>query len=373
VPSSHFQTHTGALNEHANRTQQRAEQVQEHASTVGSNSMGQGVLSELAGSTVGTINTTQQRAGTAMNNLAGRLTNTASTERSNASAYEQVESDNERRFTSLMEENHDPGQSGARTVSSSAGGTGGGGGGGRRGGGGPTTPSESSGGWDGPGGLHLTPEQNAAADTFLAHSAQSEPHISSVVQGAAGQNGATLLGYDYRLKGEDSFKRKLAQHFQDNPDDTTQQALGNMKDSVRYTMSFPSQGDAYTNGVNHTLQQFQAAGYQPVKFKNTWEAPRPPSGTDPGSMYQGINSFWHDPSTGQTFEMQFHTPESFQAKDADTHALYEEQRLLPETDPRYAELQQQQKQIFDNVPRPNGVTGIQPLQPPRPAPPIGYL
>lgn len=357
VPASHFKASTSEINAHASRTRQRAEEIQERSRAVGSNSMGEGVLSSLAGSTVGSINATQQRAGAAMDNLAGRFTTNATNERSNASAYDEVESDNEQRFTNLMEGVHDPGQSGAHTVGGGGGGRGGGGGG-NRGGGGPTTPS-SDGGWDGPEGLHLTPEQNAAADAFLAHSAQSEPGISSVMQQAAGQTGANMIGFDHRLKTPDSFKRKLAQYLRENPNRTVDQGLANMKDSVRYTMSYPGEGTAYADGVNSTLQQFRDAGYENVKFKNTWEQPRPASEDSPGSMYQGINSFWRDPNTNQTFEVQFHTPQSFQAKEGDTHDLYEEQRLLPETDPRYVELQQQQKQVFDNVPRPVGASGLQ--------------
>lgn len=43
-----------------------------------------------------------------------------------------------------------------------------------------------------------------------------------------------------------------------------------------------------------------------VSFKNTFG----------GDGYQGINTTWRDPSTGHSFEVQLHTPESFAAKGA---------------------------------------------------------
>jgi hypothetical protein len=131
--------------------------------------------------------------------------------------------------------------------------------------------------------------------------------------------------------------------------------LGRMKDSVRYTMQFPGEGTAYTDGVNTAMQRFTDAGIKPVgDFRNSWE--------EPG--YQGINSWWRDPATGHTFEVQFHTPESFDAK-METHDLYEQQRLPGVTQEEQDALQQQQDQIFDAVPRPPGASGIRPPTGPR--------
>lgn len=97
------------------------------------------------------------------------------------------------------------------------------------------------------------------------------------------------------------------------------------------------------------MQRFIDAGIEPVDFRNAWDKPG----------YQGINSWWRDPTTGHTFEMQFHTPDSFSAK-MDTHGLYEQQRLPGVTQEQQNALQQQQDQIFDAVPRPPGASDIRP-------------
>ena len=104
---------------------------------------------------------------------------------------------------------------------------------------------------------------------------------------------------------------------------------------------------SYTMNTQQTIDRLIADGYGPVKFKNTWGQPG----------YQGINSFWRDPTTGQTFEIQFHTPESFGAK-MQTHPLYEEERLPGTSPERAGELQQNQKHIFDSVPRPGDSSTI---------------
>ncbi len=62
--------------------------------------------------------------------------------------------------------------------------------------------------------------------------------------------------------------------------------------------------------------------------------------------------------------MQFHTPESFEAKMV-THNLYEQQRLPGISQEQQDLLQQQQDQIFDAVPRPIGASGIRPPSGPR--------
>jgi hypothetical protein len=228
--------------------------------------------------------------------------------------------------------------------------TGGGGGHGGPPGGRPGGGAAGGEPWEGENGLHLSPAENAAAEDFLNRAKHAESQISPVVQGAAHDTGSELLGYpDYVLKSPESFKRKLATALAESPNRNVGDALADMKDSVRYTMRFPSEGSAYSDGVNTTVQRFGDAGFESVKFKNTWGSP----------AYQGINSFWRDPSTGHVFEMQFHTQDSFDAKMV-THDLYEQARLPGVSDERKQELADQQNGIFNAVPRPQGASGIRP-------------
>ena len=204
----------------------------------------------------------------------------------------------------------------------------------------------AKGAWHGEDGLALEPDQNAAADRMLAHARDAEPKLTGDVSAVAGQlPGARLEGLDFRLKGEDSFKRKLATDLFENPGRTADEALANVKDSVRYTMMLPR--ESYGNGVDRAVAALQERGYENVTWKNTWL-------TD---GYKGINSTWRDPGTGQVFEVQFHTQGSFDAK-MTTHGLYEQERL-PGTPPdEVARLHSLQAETFRKVPVPPGAGQI---------------
>ena len=210
-------------------------------------------------------------------------------------------------------------------------------------------PKGSSGGWEGQGGLYLSAQENAAADRFLAQARDAESNITPVVMGIRDEiPGAQAVGYpEFVLKSPESFKRKLATELSAIQGRELDAALERMKDSVRYTLTFPSEGTAYTDGVNASISRFQGAGIGNVNFKPSWNA----------EGYKGINSFWRDPRTGHAFEVQFHTQESFDAKMV-THELYEQMRLPGVPESKLVELKAEQNQIFRTVPIPTGAASI---------------
>jgi hypothetical protein len=182
-------------------------------------------------------------------------------------------------------------------------------------------------------------------DSFAADAIRFEPGISRSLQNMIGDlPTSTLAGFEARLKSFDSLARKTATAIQAE-NLTAAEALGDIRDSIRYTVMTP--GDDFAAASAQVTDRLAAEGFENVSFKNTFG----------GDGYQGINTTWRDPSTGHSFEVQFHTPESFAAK-TETHLLYEEARL-PGTDPaRVAELNQQQAAIFDAVPIPEGAPHI---------------
>lgn len=202
--------------------------------------------------------------------------------------------------------------------------------------------------WENPDeGVSLTESQKAAADEYLATSRQIEPRITQDMQDLAAEHpGARLEGLDYRLKSEDSFYRKLATAIdEEQPFASVDDLLTNMKDSVRYTFLIEP-GD-YARSTQAIIDDLSERGYDPSgTLKNSWNQPG----------YQGINSNWVDQS-GRIIEVQFHTPDSFDAK-MSTHSVYEEIRA-PGTDPaRVVELERHQDEIFDAVPRPEDASAI---------------
>jgi hypothetical protein len=99
------------------------------------------------------------------------------------------------------------------------------------------------------------------------------------------------------------------------------------------------------------MRQLEDAGYTNVKVKNTFK---------PGSPYKGINTTFGTPD-GQSFELQFHTPESFNTKQNLTHGMYEELRLLPGDSHKAEKLLEKIRAVSDeNVPIPDGIQEIVP-------------
>ncbi|SFY17280.1 hypothetical protein [Streptomyces atratus] len=204
----------------------------------------------------------------------------------------------------------------------------------------------SDGSWAGENGLRLDREANAAADDFMRRSTEAEPRITESMQGIAGKvDNGKLIGLEYRLKGEDSLKRKLATDMLEDVGMDPARALGDIKDSIRYTMEVPS--NSYTHGVQQAIDDLQAKGFENVTFKNTWDS----------TGYKGINSTWRDPISGQTFELQFHTADSFAAK-MDGHVLYEKERLPGVSPDELAAIKAEQSELFGKVPVPHDAGAI---------------
>jgi hypothetical protein len=120
------------------------------------------------------------------------------------------------------------------------------------------------------------------------------------------------------VKGEDRLKEKLADVLLVEPDLTARQALNKVPDAVRFTLTYSA--ERYTDGVLADVDRLKAEGFELLKLKNLWHS----------EQYKGVNSQWRSPETGRRLEMQFHTPESREAKEL-THEAYARLRR-PETE-----------------------------------------
>ncbi|MGW3120958.1 hypothetical protein ACWDBW_28060 [Streptomyces sp. NPDC001107] len=202
------------------------------------------------------------------------------------------------------------------------------------------------GSWEGENGLRLPPDANAAADHFIRQSTEAEPRITETLQQITHNvDDGRLIGLEYRLKGEDSLKRKLATALLQKANATAEGVLGDIKDSVRYTVEFPATN--YAHGVQQAVDTLRTQGFENVTFKDTWNSPG----------YKGINSTWRDPVSGRVFEVQFHTPDSFAAK-MDGHVLYEKERLPGVSPEELTAIRAHQGELFGKVPVPHGVEAI---------------
>ena len=161
----------------------------------------------------------------------------------------------------------------------------------------------------------LTPEQNAEATKACAdiHDEGERIVFPAVRQIEAADPTRRLAGVEHMLKKADRLKEKIADILLVESHLSPREALDKVPDAVRYTFTYSP--DRYAEGVRADIERLKAAGFEQIKLKNLWTS----------AHYKGINTQWRRPGTGLRFEVQFHTPESLQAKEL-THGSYERLR-----------------------------------------------
>jgi hypothetical protein len=185
---------------------------------------------------------------------------------------------------------------------------------------GPRTTSDGAWEWKG---LRLEPDANRIADEELSARRNAEGRASN---GSYGEHGITpamrrvearlehgILVPDtekFALKSPDRFKEKLAKLIERRPDSSARELAGEIHDGIRYTFLFETQH--YVSETQCACESLTNDQYELARLANLWD----------GDEYKGINSRWFDPRSGQFFEVQFHTPGSWDAKQK-THDTYE--------------------------------------------------
>jgi hypothetical protein len=174
-----------------------------------------------------------------------------------------------------------------------------------------TPTAELAGGWLADGDRRLTPEQNSEATKACEdiRTEGKEVILPALQRVEAADPDRRLAGLEHMLKGEDRLKEKVADYLR-APGTTVREALDTVPDAVRFTLTYNS--ERYAEGVLSDVDRLKSEGFELIKLKNLWAE----------VQYKGINSQWRRPETGLRFEMQFHTPESREAKEL-THGAYE--------------------------------------------------
>jgi len=168
----------------------------------------------------------------------------------------------------------------------------------------------------------LTADQSRSADQGLAKRHEAEGRDADGNYGDRGLTPAmrqveTQLDYGtlvegaerYALKEPDRFKEKLFESIRDEPDKSVDQLVDEIHDGIRYT--FVADSDDYVGTVSQATSILKANGYELGVRKNEWS----------NDEYKGVNTRWRDHESGCRFEVQFHTYESWQVKQA-THNAY---------------------------------------------------
>ena len=177
----------------------------------------------------------------------------------------------------------------------------------------PDRSDDPAGSFRSDGGFCLTPERHAEAVAAIDRVRKAEPGLSADMQAVERENrhGGWLEGLEFRLKGGDRLKEKVAEGLTTTgPDARPEEILQQVPDAIRYTFSFRL--ESYTGAYFDIKERLENLGYEMYQSKNSWSA----------AEYKGVNTRWVT-QEGQRFEVQFHTAESFHAKQCVTHDAYE--------------------------------------------------
>ncbi|MGF1646333.1 MAG: hypothetical protein ACFCVF_05370 [Kineosporiaceae bacterium] len=206
--------------------------------------------------------------------------------------------------------------------------------------------SDGPGPWVGPDGLRLTDDQNRQVIAHHERAAEAERSLTPRLLEISQRSGVAMAGLEHRLKGLESTQRKVADRVAERgrePDFAP--VLAGLNDTVRFT--FTSSDATYVSDVTDVARRLAEAGFERVRWHLSW----------PADGYQGLNTSWRDPVTGQVFEVQFHTPGSFWTKEY-SHPLYEERRLPGITAERRLEVDAEGRWLHGQVTRPPGVDSL---------------
>ena len=149
----------------------------------------------------------------------------------------------------------------------------------------------------------------------------------------------------YALKSLDSFQEKLADMIADEPGTSPDELADGIHDGIRYTFLFDANN--YTQGVGDGRAKLTENGYELQLLRNSWTK----------DQYKGINSRWLDHASDKMFEVQFHTPDSWEAKQQ-THDAYKRIPSLPALSPERKRLEAYQREVSASIPIPPGCLDI---------------
>ena len=205
--------------------------------------------------------------------------------------------------------------------------------------------ADEPGSWRGEGGQFLNAEENTVAGHAHDRIASAEQRLTAVQREIQAEvPGARLAGLEFRLKTEDRFKEKVAGEIKAKPDRSIREITDRIPDAVRYTYQL-DQG-RYVDGYWSVRNRLEQRGFELVLSRNSWDSPD----------YKGVNTRWRT-EAGQLFEVQFHTAESFEAKQL-THEAYERLRSKTKPDLERPHLEAFQREASAALPIPDGVDSI---------------
>lgn len=177
---------------------------------------------------------------------------------------------------------------------------------------------------------------------YYNRTVKKEPEITAQVTETARQAGMGMAGEECRVKSRNSYFKKIRRKC--DPRENGYE----VKDILRYT--YTASGEELAEKISKVIEMYSNSGYNTVEIKNYW--------LDGQNPYNGINTTMRSPE-GLPFELQYHTPESFEIKNGKMHELYEKQRPIKDVSSReYIELGDRMFELSDSMEIPKGIEKV---------------
>ena len=187
----------------------------------------------------------------------------------------------------------------------------------------------------------LTPKNRA--EQLMMEAWSEESKVTPLLESLESQYKIKLRGLVHRLKTHDSTVRKVRKILKENPQLKTHQVR--ISDTLRYTFEVGDEPKGnYVKVVSNVLKRLEHEGHKVIRVKNYWPK---------GDNYSGVNSILETSSKLQ-WELQFHTPESFQEQKR-SHSLYERLRALDTPPAEKQSLFQKMTTPWETIPVPQNV------------------
>ena len=171
---------------------------------------------------------------------------------------------------------------------------------------------------------------------------KKEPEITQHVIKTARQAGMAMAGEECRIKTKKSYFKKIRRK------SGVRENSYVVKDILRYT--YTASSEELVEKFLKVIELNLNSGYNTVEIKNYW--------LDGQNPYNGINTIVRSPD-GLVFELQYHTPESFEIKNGKMHELYEKQRPVTDVSSNeYIELGDQMFELSDSMEIPKGIEKV---------------
>lgn len=190
---------------------------------------------------------------------------------------------------------------------------------------------------------------NEKAKQLIANAELEKELVQGDLLNLAKETGGKMEGLDFAIKGEESLTRKINDRTQDRHiekigiEKAINKVASKMNDVLRFTITFEPK--VYVENYFKIVKELEIKGYKKTKAFNAW--------FQGDGSYKGLNVTFETP-TGQQFELQFHTNETFRVK-SETHDLYEASRAADATAELKAINNAKQAEAYKNIETPKNI------------------